>query len=86
LNLQTDLLVSKFAFKLGQLVCRYATGSGKESLGKAGKAMSGVYAVVLASQVCDRVHMVGLSLPGGVRLVTWNMPAVINTIGVLTAK
>jgi hypothetical protein len=48
--------------------------------------MSGVYAVVLASQVCDRVHMVGLSLPGGVRLVTWNMPAVINTIGVLTAK
>ena len=29
-------------------------GAGKESLGKAGKAMSGVYAVVLSAQVCER--------------------------------
>lgn len=30
------------------------SGSEKESIGKAGKAMSGVYAVVLSAQVCDR--------------------------------
>ena len=36
-------------------------GGGGASLGKAGKAMSGVYAVVLSAQVCEHVHMYGFS-------------------------
>lgn len=54
-------------------------GPGRESLGKAGKAMSGVYAVVLSAQVCDR-QGAGISGGGGGRGVLgrgWAQPQVL---------
>jgi hypothetical protein len=44
-----------------QVHAMHAGGGASEKLGKSGKAMSGVYAVVLSAQVCDRVHLYGFS-------------------------